>query len=130
MPARVAGLRVTWSRRAAVATAEFSSGESLTGTYSAMGAFNLSYASTYTISLPAGPGEPGTIQGSSGGQIADQAGSGTETGPAGRRRSRRSKPSALRIADTVWARDPADQPQATGLHTRVPRIEVSPMWSY
>ena len=62
-----------------VATAEFSGGDSLTGTYSASGAFNLSYAGTYTISLPAGPGEPGTMTGSSGGQIADQGGSGTET---------------------------------------------------
>lgn len=62
-----------------IATAEFSGGESLTGTYSATGAFNLSYTGTYTISLPAGPGEPGTMVGGGGGQIAGQAGSGTET---------------------------------------------------
>ena len=61
-----------------VATAEFSGGKGLTGTYSATGAFNLTYAGTYTILLPAGPGEVGTMSGTSGGQIAGQAGSGTE----------------------------------------------------
>lgn len=62
-----------------IATAQFSGGDSLSGSYSATGVFNLSYAGSYTITLPAGPGEPGTMTGTSGGQIHGQAGSGTET---------------------------------------------------
>ena len=62
-----------------IATAEFSGGDSLTGSYTATGAFNLSYTGSYTITLPNGPGEPGTMVGGGGGQIANQAGSGTET---------------------------------------------------
>ena len=62
-----------------VATAEFSGGDSLAGTYSVTGVFNLSYAGSYTISLPDGPGEKGTMQGTSDGQIAGEPGSGTET---------------------------------------------------
>jgi len=62
-----------------VATAQFSGGDGLSGSYSATGVFNLSYAGTYTISLPNGPGEPGTMTGSSSGQIHGSAGSGTET---------------------------------------------------
>ena len=62
-----------------VATATFSGGESLSGTYTATGVFGLSYAGTYSISLPDGPGKPGTMSGSSSGETAGQAGSGTET---------------------------------------------------
>lgn len=62
-----------------VATLEFSGGDSLSGTYSATGAFNLSYAGTYTISLSNGPGEAGTMIGTSSGQTAGEAGSGAET---------------------------------------------------
>ncbi|MEQ1699070.1 MAG: hypothetical protein ABMA25_03120 [Ilumatobacteraceae bacterium] len=62
-----------------VGAAQFSGGESLSGTYSASGVFNFSYTGTYTISLPNGPGEPGAMTASSGGQIAGQGGSGTET---------------------------------------------------
>ena len=51
----------------------------LSGTYSATGVFNLSYTGEYTIDLPNGPGQPGTMTGSGGGTIAGQAGSGTET---------------------------------------------------
>ncbi len=62
-----------------VATAVFSGGDSLTGSYTATGVFGLSYAGTYTITLPAGPGEAGTMIGSSAGQTGGQAGSGSET---------------------------------------------------
>ena len=47
-------------------------------TITASGVFNFSYTGTYTISLPSGPGEPGTMTASNGGQIAGQGGSGTE----------------------------------------------------
>lgn len=60
-----------------VATMNLSGG--LSGTYSATGVFNLSYTGEYTIDLPNGPGQPGTMTGSGGGSIANQAGSGTET---------------------------------------------------
>ena len=50
----------------------------LSGTYSATGVFNLSYTGEYSIDLPNGPGQPGTMTGSGGGSIANQAGSGTE----------------------------------------------------
>jgi hypothetical protein len=59
-----------------VATMDLSGG--LSGTYSATGVFNLSYTGVYTIDLPIGPGQPGTMIGSGGGSIANQAGSGTE----------------------------------------------------
>jgi hypothetical protein len=60
-------------------TAVFSGGESLSGTYTATGVFNFSYSGTYAITLPDGPGKPGTMSGTSAGQIAGEAGSGTET---------------------------------------------------
>ena len=59
-----------------VATMSLSGG--LSGTYSATGVFNLSYTGEYSIDLPDGPGQPGTMTGSGGGSIANQAGSGTE----------------------------------------------------
>jgi hypothetical protein len=59
-----------------VGVAEFTGG--LTGTYSATGVFNFSYAGEYEILLSDGPGSPGTMAASSGGSIADQGGSGTE----------------------------------------------------
>ena len=59
-----------------VATMSLSGG--LSGTYSATGVFNLSYTGEYSIDLPNGPGQPGTMTGSGGGSIANQAGSGTE----------------------------------------------------
>ncbi len=61
-----------------VATAVFSGSDTLTGTYTAEGVFNLSYSGTYTIALPDGPGKPGTMSASSAGSIAGQSGSGTE----------------------------------------------------
>jgi hypothetical protein len=60
-----------------VGVAEFSGG--LTGTYSATGVFNFSYAGDYVIALANGIGSPGTMSASSGGSIAGQAGSGTES---------------------------------------------------
>ena len=59
-----------------VASMKFSGG--LSGKVEASGVFNLSYVGTYVINLPDGPGKPGTMSSSSGGSIADQAGSGTE----------------------------------------------------
>ncbi len=59
-----------------VGVAEFSGG--LSGTYSATGVFNFQYAGTYQITLENGLGTPGTMIGTSGGSIADQAGSGSE----------------------------------------------------
>ena len=59
-----------------VGVAEFSGG--LSGTYSATGVFNFSYAGTYQVILSDGLGSPGTMSGTSSGQIAGQAGSGTE----------------------------------------------------
>jgi hypothetical protein len=59
-----------------VGVAEFAGG--LSGTYSATGVFNFSYAGTYQIVLTDGLGSPGTMSGTSSGQIAGQAGSGTE----------------------------------------------------
>jgi hypothetical protein len=59
-----------------VGVAEFSGG--LTGTYSATGVFNFSYAGDYVIVLSDGIGSPGTMSATSGGSIAGQAGSGTE----------------------------------------------------
>jgi hypothetical protein len=59
-----------------VGLAHFSGG--LSGTYHAEGAFNFTYAGTYTISLPNGPTAPGTMAATSSGQVAGQAGSGTE----------------------------------------------------
>jgi hypothetical protein len=59
-----------------VGVAKFSGG--LAGSYVATGVFNFHYQGTYSISLPEGPGKPGTMAATSGGQIAGQAGSGTE----------------------------------------------------
>jgi hypothetical protein len=59
-----------------VGVAEFSGG--LSGTYTATGIFNFSYAGTYEITLENGLGSPGGMVASSGGQIAGQAGSGSE----------------------------------------------------
>ena len=59
-----------------VGVAEFSGG--LSGTYTATGVFNFQYAGTYQITLSDGLGSPGTMIGTSGGSIADQAGSGSE----------------------------------------------------
>ena len=59
-----------------VASMKFSGG--LAGKVEASGVFNLSYVGTYVINLPDGPGKPGTMSSSSGGSIANQAGSGTE----------------------------------------------------
>jgi hypothetical protein len=50
----------------------------LTGTYTFAGVFNAQYTGTYTITLPDGPGKPGTMVGGGGGSIAGRAGSGTE----------------------------------------------------
>jgi len=59
-----------------VGVAEFSGG--LSGTYSASGVFNFQYDGTYRITLSNGLGSPGSMVGTSGGSIADQAGSGSE----------------------------------------------------
>lgn len=59
-----------------VATMTFTGG--LSGAVEASGVFNLHYVGTYSISLPDGPGKPGTMQSSSSGSIAGQAGGGTE----------------------------------------------------
>jgi len=59
-----------------VGVAKFSGG--LSGTYVATGVFNFRYEGTYTITLPNGPGKPGTMAATSSGQIAGKAGSGTE----------------------------------------------------
>lgn len=59
-----------------VGVAEFSGG--LSGTYTATGIFNFSYAGTYEITLENGLGSPGGMVASSGGQIAGEAGSGSE----------------------------------------------------
>jgi hypothetical protein len=59
-----------------VGTAQFSGG--LTGTYSATGVFNLHYEGTYQITLENGLGTPGTMIGTSGGSIANEAGAGSE----------------------------------------------------
>ena len=60
-----------------VATMTFTGG--LTGDVEATGVFNLHYVGTYSITLPDGPGKPGTMQSTSSGSIAGQAGGGTET---------------------------------------------------
>ena len=59
-----------------VASMTFTGG--LSGKVEATGVFNLRYSGTYIINLPDGPGKPGTMRSSSGGSIANQAGSGTE----------------------------------------------------
>jgi hypothetical protein len=59
-----------------VGVAEFSGG--LSGSYSATGVFNFSYAGTYEITLENGLGTPGGMIATSGGQIAGEAGSGSE----------------------------------------------------
>ena len=59
-----------------VGTAQFSGG--LTGTYSATGVFNFSYSGTYSITLSDGLGSPGSMIGTSSGQIHGEAGSGSE----------------------------------------------------
>lgn len=59
-----------------VGVAEFSGG--LSGTYSATGIFDFSYAGTYEITLENGLGSPGGMVATSGGQIAGEAGSGSE----------------------------------------------------
>lgn len=59
-----------------IGTAEFSGG--LTGTYSATGIFDFSYAGTYQITLSEGLGSPGSMIATSSGTIAEQAGAGSE----------------------------------------------------
>lgn len=59
-----------------VGSADFSGG--LTGTYAANGVFGFHYEGTYVITLPNGPGKPGSMAATSSGQIAGQGGSGTE----------------------------------------------------
>ncbi len=59
-----------------IGVAEFSGG--LSGTYSASGVYNFQYAGTYQITLSDGLGSPGSMIGTSGGEIAGQAGSGSE----------------------------------------------------
>ena len=53
-------------------------GTTIEGPYSAQGVFNFSYSGSYIITLPDGPGQAGTMESFSGGQIADASGSGTE----------------------------------------------------
>ena len=60
-----------------VATAAFSGGYTLSGSYTATGMFNAKYTGTYTITLPDGPGKPGTMSAPSSGSTAGNAGSGT-----------------------------------------------------
>ncbi len=50
----------------------------LSGTYVFDGMFSSHYEGTYEISLPDGPGKPGTMVGTGSGSVAGQAGSGTE----------------------------------------------------
>jgi hypothetical protein len=59
-----------------IGVAEFSGG--LSGTYTATGVYNFSYAGNYDITLEDGLGSPGTMVGTSGGTIAGEAGSGSE----------------------------------------------------
>jgi hypothetical protein len=65
-----------FSLNGGIGVANFSGG--LSGSYTAKGVFDFSYAGTYTISLPNGPGQPGSMAATSSGSIAGQAGSGTE----------------------------------------------------
>ncbi len=59
-----------------VASMTFSGG--LSGKVEASGVFNLHYVGTYAITLPDGPGKPGTMSSSSSGSIHGEAGAGTE----------------------------------------------------
>jgi hypothetical protein len=59
-----------------VGVAEFSGG--LSGTYTATGVYNFSYAGNYDITLEDELGSPGTMVATSGGTIAGRAGSGSE----------------------------------------------------
>jgi hypothetical protein len=59
-----------------IGTAEFSGG--LSGSYSVSGIFNMHYEGTYLITFENGPGSPGAMVASSGGSVADAAGSGSE----------------------------------------------------
>jgi hypothetical protein len=52
----------------------------LAGTYSYTGPFNGSGEGTYTISLPNGPGQPGTMQGEGSGQVVTPLGVFSNTG--------------------------------------------------
>jgi len=53
-------------------------GVTLTGPYTLTGIFDAFYSGDFTISLPGGPGQAGTMSAFSGGQIAGEEGSGTE----------------------------------------------------
>ena len=59
-----------------IGTMQLSGG--LSGTYEFNGVFASHYTGTYQITLPPGPGLPGSMIGAGGGSIAGQAGSGTE----------------------------------------------------
>ena len=60
-----------------VATAVFSGGDNLSGSYTATGMFNAKYTGTYAITLPDGPGKPGTMSAPATGSTAGNAGSGS-----------------------------------------------------
>lgn len=59
-----------------VGTMQLSGG--LSGTYEFNGLFSSHYTGTYQITLPAGPGEAGSMIGTGSGSVAGQAGSGSE----------------------------------------------------
>jgi hypothetical protein len=50
----------------------------LSGTYDFKGMFNSHYTGTYSITLPPGPDQPGSMIGAGSGSVAGQAGSGSE----------------------------------------------------
>ena len=60
-----------------IGIAKFSGG--LTGTYVVTGIFDIHYEGTYVITLPNGPGQPGSMVATSSGTISGVAGSGSET---------------------------------------------------
>lgn len=59
-----------------IGTMQLSGG--LSGTYEFNGMFNSHYTGTYEITLPPGPGVPGSMIGAGSGTVANQAGSGSE----------------------------------------------------
>jgi len=60
-----------------IGIAQFSGG--LTGTYVVTGIFDIHYEGTYVITLPNGPGQPGSMVATSSGSISGAGGSGSET---------------------------------------------------
>lgn len=72
----VCDINAPFTLTSGVGTMQLSGG--LSGTYEFSGIFDSHYTGAYEITLPDGPGQPGTMTGFGSGTVAGQAGSGTE----------------------------------------------------